>query len=134
MASSVASSSLKSGMFAPPITTESGPPSASTRRERFTPFLHLSVGLAPTRSPQTGLAHRAVRSLPLEVYPAKILALFDEPLPDEVQHAKLDPPLEGTVYRGVVGEHFRQSVPLAAASHPEDDRVKGGALVHARAA
>src|ERR671910_631055 len=52
MASSVASSSLKSGTFAPAITTARGPPSASTRRERFTPFFPLSVGLGPTRSPQ----------------------------------------------------------------------------------
>ena len=35
--------------------------------------LPLSVGLAPTRYPKTGLAHRAVRSLPLEVHPAEIL-------------------------------------------------------------
>ena len=33
---------------------ERGPPEASTRRERFTPFLPLSVELAPTRSPQNG--------------------------------------------------------------------------------
>lgn len=53
MASSVASNSLKSGTFAPAITTERGPPSASTSRERLTPFLALSVGLGPTRSPQS---------------------------------------------------------------------------------
>src|SRR5215213_5109725 len=35
MASSVASRSLKSGTFAPAITTARGPPSASTKRERF---------------------------------------------------------------------------------------------------
>src|SRR5215203_4498367 len=52
-ASSVASNSLKSGTFAPAITTERGPPSASTSRERLSPFLALSVGLGPTRSPQS---------------------------------------------------------------------------------
>ena len=38
--------------YAPAITTESGPPEASTRRERFTPLLPLSVGLGPIWSPQ----------------------------------------------------------------------------------
>jgi hypothetical protein len=52
MASSVALSSLKSGTLAPAITTESGPPSASTSTERLTPFLALSVGLGPIWSPQ----------------------------------------------------------------------------------
>src|SRR5215217_6436417 len=52
MASSVASKSLKSGTLAPAITTERGPPVASTRIERLTPTLALSVGLGPTRYPQ----------------------------------------------------------------------------------
>ena len=87
MASSVASSSLKSATFAPAITTARGPPSASTKMERFTPFFPLSVGLGPTRSPKTSLAHRAVGGLPLEVHPTEFLALLDETLPDEIQHA-----------------------------------------------
>src|SRR3954463_5712112 len=70
MASRVASSSLKSGTFAPAITTESRP--ASTNTERLTPFLALSVGLGPTRSPQNELCPLlhllpATRSLPLRV-------------------------------------------------------------------
>src|ERR687897_811729 len=44
--------SRASPVFAPAITTERGPPSASTRIERLTPTLALSVGLGPTRSPQ----------------------------------------------------------------------------------
>jgi hypothetical protein len=89
--------------------------------------------MGPTRSPKTGLAHRSVGCLPLEVDPARLLAFLDEPLPDEIQHAKLDPPLERPVYRGVVRElSFGQSVPLAAASHPEDDRLQSGTLVYAR--
>src|SRR5215217_2974852 len=52
MASSVASKSLKSGTLASAITTERGPPVASTRIERLTPTLALSVGLGPTRYPQ----------------------------------------------------------------------------------
>src|SRR5215213_6921335 len=132
--SSWASSSLKSGTFAPAITAARGSPSASTRRERFTPFFPLSVGLGPIWSPQTSLAHSAVRGLPLKVHPTELLAVLDETLPDEIQHAKLDPSLEGPVYRGVVGKLFGQSVPLDPASHPEDDRVQSGTLVHARAA
>src|SRR5215217_4493573 len=135
MASSVASSSLKSGTVAPAIAAARGPPSASTRRERFTPFFPLSVGLGPIWSPKTSLAHSAVLGLPLKVHPTELLAVLDETLPDEIQHAKLDPSLEGPVYRGVVGKlSFGQSVPLDPASHPEDDRVQSGTLVHARAA
>jgi hypothetical protein len=133
MASSVASKSLKSGTFAPAITTERGPPSASTSRERLTPFLALSVGLGPTRSPKARLAHRPIGGLPLEVNSAEFLALLDELLPDEIEYAKLDPPLQSAVHRGVVGELFLgQLVPLAAATHPEDDRIEGLALVYAR--
>ena len=54
MASRVASKNLKSGTFAPATITESGPPSASTSIERLTPFLALSVGFGPMRSPQNG--------------------------------------------------------------------------------
>src|SRR5215207_5399941 len=96
----VSSSSLKSGTLAPAITTESGPPSASTKIERLTPILALSVGLGPIWSPQgTGLAHRTVGRLPLKVHPAEFLALLDQLSPDEIQHAKLDPPLEGAMHR-----------------------------------
>ena len=56
IASMMSSSSLKSGMLAPAITTESGPPSASTKIERLTPSLALSVGLGPICNPKTGLA------------------------------------------------------------------------------
>src|SRR5215213_10234769 len=133
MASSVASNSLKSGTFAPAITTERRPPSASTSRERLSPFLALSVGLGPTRSPKACLAHGPIGGLPLEVHSAEFLALLDELLPDEIEHAKLDPPLQSAVHRGVVGELFLgQLVPLAAATHPEDDRIEGLALVYAR--
>ncbi len=35
------------------------------------------------------------------------------------------------MYRGVVGELLWEVVPLAAATHPEDDRIEGFALVDA---
>jgi hypothetical protein len=118
--------------FAAPTTTANGPPSASTKRLRFTPFLPLSVGFEPMRSPQkTGLPHRSVSRLPLEVHSAKLFASLDQLLPDEIWDAKLDPPLEGAMHGGVIRKLFGHPVPLAAASHSEDDRVQGGALVYA---
>src|SRR4051812_43016171 len=47
-------SSPSSRTFAPATTTASAPPSASTSKERFTPFLALSVGLGAMRSSQNG--------------------------------------------------------------------------------
>src|SRR5215212_9862819 len=95
--------------------------------------------LVPQNEPCPSRRPRPATGLPLEVHPTEFLAVLDETLPDEIQHAKLDPPLEGPVYRGVVGKlSSGQSVPLAAASHPnshpKNDRVQSGTLVHARAA
>lgn len=104
MASSVSSSSLKFGTLAPATTAESGPPSASIKMERFTPFLPLSLGLGPTGSPKTSLAHRSVGGLPLEVHPAEFPALLDQSLPNEIQNAKLHPPLKSSMHLGVIGE------------------------------
>ena len=65
-----------------------------------------------------------VGGLPLEVHPTEFLAVLDERLPDEVKHAKLNPPLQSPIYRGVLGKlSCGQSVALAAASHPKDDRI-----------
>src|SRR5215207_1926120 len=122
MASSVASSSLKSGTFAPAITAARGPPSASTRRERFTPFFPYQWDWGLSGPPKTSLAHSAVRGLPLEVHPTELLAVLDETLPDEIQHAKLDPSLEGPVYRGVLGKLFGQSSDIAQSSFGRDHR------------
>src|SRR5215210_1476133 len=136
MASSVASSSLNSGTRSPRLL----PPKAVLRRPRgegsASPPSYLYQWAWGLRGPRkTSLAHSAVCGLPLEVHPTEFLALLDEFLSDEVQHAKLNPPLESPVYRGVVGKlSCGQSVPLAAASHPKDDRIQSGTLVHARAA
>src|SRR5215204_3395187 len=134
MASSVASSSLKSGTFAPAITAARGSPSAPREGSASPHSSPYQWDWGLSGPPKTSLAHSAVRGLPLKVHPTELLAVLDETLPDEIQHAKLDPSLEGPVYRGVVGKLFGQSVPLDPASHPEDDRVQSGTLVHARAA
>lgn len=52
LASMVCFNSFASGTLAPSITIPSGPPSASTNSERFTPFFARSVGFGPIRSPQ----------------------------------------------------------------------------------
>jgi hypothetical protein len=138
MASSVASSSLNSGTFAPAISPLPEvllrPPREGSASPHSFPY-HYLWDWSLSGPPKTSLAHSAVRGLPLEVHPTELLAVLDETLPDEIQHAKLDPSLEGPVHRGVVGKlSCGQSVPLDPASHPEDDRVQSGTLVHARAA
>src|SRR5215207_6614781 len=114
MASSVADKSLSSRTFAPATTTASDPPSASTKRERFTPFLSWSVGLGPMRSPKARLAHHTVRRLPVPIDPLKLLALLEEGCPDLIQNSKLDLPLQSVMHGGIVGEFFGKAVPLAA--------------------
>src|SRR5215204_1303408 len=132
-ASSVAAKSFASWTLAPATTTESGPPPASTKMLLFTPFFALSVGLGPMRSPKMGLARRRVRRLPLPIGSAKLLAFFNQGLPDPIEDPQPDPALESTMNGGIVGKLCGQPVPLTAASQPKDDRVKGGALVHPRA-
>src|SRR5215208_1352403 len=99
----------------------------------FDPVFGSVGGIGASEIPNARLAHRPIGGLPLEVYSAEFLALLDELLPDEIEYAKLDPPLQSAVHRRVVGELFLgQLVPLAAATHPEDDRIEGLALVYAR--
>lgn len=52
IASIVAASILVSWTLAPATTTANGPPSRSTSKLRFTPFLERSVGFGPIWSPQ----------------------------------------------------------------------------------
>ena len=68
---------------------------ASTRTLRLLPILPRSVGLRPTESPKTRLAHGAVCRLPFPVHAAQFLALLDQHRPDTFQHTKLHPALEG---------------------------------------
>src|SRR6516165_12306371 len=99
----VASRSLQSGTLAPSMTAASGPPCSSTSRLFLVPGLARSVGFLPTFfPPETGLAHRAVSTLPVPVHRAEFAAGLDEHRPDPFQHAIAAPPLEPAVDRRVI--------------------------------
>ncbi len=128
IASRVAAKSLSSRTLAPAtFTTESGPPSASTSRERFTPFLARSVGLGPVRSPQNGTCPSPRRPVPLPVHP-----VLRTPRPSPaVQDPKLDPPLESGPGRRETPSESGSTGSRCEAG--QDDGVEDGPLVHARA-
>src|SRR5690242_16185966 len=111
-------------MLATATTTASGPPSASTRRERFTPGLARSVGLGPIWSPFWRLAERPVRRLPGPVHPAEILAAFQHDRPQPSEDTPLDPALEVPMDGAVIGILARQPVPLTAGPPTVDHRVQ----------
>src|SRR4051794_8126589 len=125
MASIVSFSSFCSTTLAPAITTPRGPPSPSVTRLFLVPFLPRSVGFLPVFSPpEAGLAQHRVGRLPLPVHPAEFVALGDQHRPDLLEDAALDPALEPVVDGALGAEPLGQLVPLAAAAHPEDDRVE----------
>src|SRR4051794_13881664 len=98
IASTVASSSLQSGTFAPAITAPSGPPSPSTARFFLVPGFPRSVGFLPPFSPpDPGLAQHPVGRLPLPLDPAEFVALGDQHRPDLLQDSAFGPPLEPAV-------------------------------------
>src|SRR3954468_23363342 len=125
IASIVASKSFCSTTLAPAVTTPSGPPSPSVRRFFLVPFLPRSVGFLPVFfPPEPGLAQHRVGRLPLPLHPAELITLGDQDRPDLLEDAPFDPPLEPVVDRALGAESLGQLVPLAAAAHPEDDRVE----------
>lgn len=105
----------------PPLTGRHRPRPKGCVLPRFS---HGLWGLARYSPPKTRLAHRRIGCLPLPVYAAKFLTIFDQRCPDPVQDAQLYPALEGAVDGAVVGKFFGQLVPLAAAAHTEDDSVQ----------
>src|SRR4051794_9903466 len=124
-ASIVAFKSFCSTTFAPAVTTPSGPPSPSVRRLFLVPFLPRSVGFLPTFfPPEPGLAQHRVGTLPLPLHAAEFVALGDQHRPDLLEDAPLDPALEPVVDGALGAEPLGQLVPLAAAPHPEEDRVE----------
>src|SRR3954462_473425 len=125
MTSIVPFSSFCSTTLAPAVTTPSGPPSPSVTRLFLVPFLPRSGGVFPVFfPPQPGpTQHRRV-TLPLPLAPAEFVALGDQPRPDLLEDAPLDPALEPVVDCALGAEPLGQLVPLAAAPHPEEDRVE----------
>jgi len=88
------------------------------------PFLPRSVGFLPVFSPpEPGLAQHRVGRLPFPIDSAELVALGDELGPDPLEHPAGGPPLEPVVDGALGPETPGQLVPLAAAPHPEDDRV-----------
>jgi hypothetical protein len=88
------------------------------------PFLPRSVGFLPVFfPPEPGLAQHRVGRLPLPLHPAEFVALGDQDRPDLLEDAAFDPALEPIVDGALGAEAFGELVPLATASHPEDDRV-----------
>src|SRR3954447_399346 len=125
IASIVSFRSFCSTTFAPAIATPNGPPSPSVSRLFFVPFLPRSVGFLPVFfPPEPGLAQHRVRTLPLPLHPAEFVALGDQHRPDPLDDTPLDPALEPVVGRALGAEPLGELVPLAAAPHPEDDRVE----------
>src|SRR3954452_14680254 len=125
IASIVSLRSFCSTMLAPAITTPNGPPSPSVSRLFLVPFLPRSVGFLPVFfPPEPGLAQHRVGTLPLPLHPAEFVALGDQDRPDLLEDAPRGPPLEPVVARALGPEPLGELVPLAAAAHPEDDRVE----------
>src|SRR4051812_24775167 len=131
MVSSVASKSLKSGTFAPAIISESGPPSASTRIERLTPFLARSVGFGPKRSPQNApcpllrpppAPPPPPPPTPPTPHPPTLPALHHDSPQDPPQPPPPPPPQESAAHGRAVGALSRKMVPLQAPPHQEDNQ------------
>jgi len=94
-------------------------------------FLHDQWGLGRYSPPKTRLSHNRIGCLPLPVYPAEFLTIFEQHCPYPVQQTQLYPALKGAVDRAVVGQGFGQIVPLTTASHAEDNRIQSRSWVDA---
>ena len=74
--------------------------------------------------PEPGLAQHRVGRLPLPLHAADLVAFLDQDRPDLLEDPALDPPLEPVVDGALGTVPLGQSLPLAAAPHPEEDRVE----------
>ena len=119
--------------FAAATIAASGPPSASTRILRFTPFFALSVGFGPIQSPQNALVHSGIGRLPFEIYTAKFGTVGNESHPNFVEQTRAAPSLKSAMNGTVVGKIFGQPVPLTAASHAKNYRIHRRSLVDSTA-
>src|SRR5205823_10181429 len=125
IASIVAFKSFCSTVFAPAMTTPSGPPSPSVNRLFLVPFFPRSVGFLPVFfPPEPGLAQHRVRRLPLPLHPAEFVTLGGQNRPDPLHDPRFGPPLKPVVDGALGPVSLGQLVPLAAAAHAENDRVE----------
>lgn len=123
MASFVAASKVMSGMFAPAMQTESGPPLPSTSKL----FLTLLPG-------KPRLAQTAVGGLSPTNHALNVVTLGQQDRPQDVADAFLLPADEGAVDLAVVAELFGQRVPLTARAHAKHKVVHLTALVYSKSA
>src|SRR5205823_2298153 len=125
IASIVAFKSFCSTVFAPAMTTPSGPPSPSVNRLFLVPFFPRSVGFLPVFfPPKPGLAQHRIGTLPLPLHPADLVAFLDQDRPGLLQDPALDPPPEPVMDGALGSVPLGQPLPLAATPHPEEDRVE----------
>jgi hypothetical protein len=83
------------------------------------------VGFLPVFfPPEPGLAQHRVGTLPLPLHPADLVTFLDQDRPDLLEDAALDPALEPVVDRALGAITLGQTLPLAAAPHPEEDGVE----------
>src|SRR5512135_794697 len=125
MASIVAFNRCCSTTLAPAITSPSGPPSPSVNRLFLVPCFPRSVGLLPVFfPPEAGLAQHRVGRLPLPLHSAEFVTLGNQDRPDSLEDPCCSPALEPVVDSALGSVPLGQLVPLAAAAHPEDDRIE----------
>ena len=94
-------------------------------------FWHGLWGLGQSRPPKTRLAHSRIGRLPLPIHPAQFAAVLHQSRPYFVQQPQRYPSLKGSVHRTVVGEFFRQLIPLTTRSHAKDDSIQCATRVDA---
>ena len=131
MLSSVGLRSFVSWTLAPATATLSGPPSPVDQDAFLAPCLPPVRGIASNSAPPK-------RAFPIEqsadchsqFTPSQLPTFFDQHGPDTLQHPTLYPTLEGSVNGAVISQILGQVVPLAGATHPEDDPFQHLPLVH----
>src|SRR6202012_154314 len=87
-------------------------------------FLHDPWGSGRLGPPKTGLAHKAVGTLPGVVDIAETFAVGHQHRPYLGKHALFNPAFKGAMNRGIVTKLPGQMVPLAAAAKAVDDAVE----------
>ena len=117
------------GASVPGRSPRRSPPPAVHRRHRspgsfWCPFFLGRWDSCPSFPPEAGLAQHRVGRLPLPLHPAEFVTLGDQDRPDSLEDPCCSPALEPVVDSALGSVPLGQLVPLAAAAHPEDDRIQ----------